>query len=225
MPVGWGAMIFGGFLLWIGSSGQGLSLVVKLLGIGLMLGGGGLAFWFGAIHPVWWKRMFGWGVMIFGGFLLWIDSAGQGVMLLVKLLGIGLMLGGGGLALWFSATHPVWWKRVLGALNATLPRLSGAFGDALSYMRLFALGLAGSSLSATFNSLGAQADDIQGIGLLFAILILLFGHTLNFGLSLMGSVIHGLRLNYIEFFNWAISEEGYLFKAFAMKKEKTSWKE
>lgn len=203
------------------------SVMMKLsifIGVLHLLIGNAGAYWCRRTSPERWSPV-GWGALILGGFLFWIGSAGQGVMLLVKLLGLGLMVGGGGLALWFGAIHPVWWKRLLGGMNATLPRLSGAFGDALSYMRLFALGLAGSSLSATFNSLGAQADAVPGIGLLFAILIVSFGHALNFGLSLMGSVIHGLRLNYIEFFNWALSEEGHLFKAFALKKEKTSWKE
>jgi V/A-type H+/Na+-transporting ATPase subunit I len=87
------------------------------------------------------------------------------------------------------------------------------------------LGLAGASLSLTFNDLAQKIDEaVPGIGMLFAILILLFGHSLNLILSMSSGVIHGLRLNFIEFFNWSVPEEGYLFRAFA-RKEKLTWKD
>jgi len=89
------------------------------------------------------------------------------------------------------------------------------FGDVLSYLRLFALGLASASLAFTFNNLSNSImEAIPGPGLLLAILILFFGHGLNLFLSVLGAVVHGLRLNYIEFNNWALSEEGFPFKAF-----------
>ena len=50
-----------------------------------------------------------------------------------------------------------------------------------------------------------------------AIAILLLGHTLNLMLGIMGGVVHGLRLNCIEFFKWSLPEEGYSFTAFAKK--------
>jgi V/A-type H+-transporting ATPase subunit I len=94
----------------------------------------------------------------------------------------------------------------------------GLFGDVLSYMRLFALGLASASLALTFNQLAGQADAaLPGLGLLVAILILLVGHGLNFALALMSGVVHGLRLNYIEFFKWGLSGEGRPFERFARK--------
>ena len=90
------------------------------------------------------------------------------------------------------------------------------FGDVLSYMRLFALGLASASLATTFNALAGEiAHGLSGIGILFAILVLLFGHTINIALGILSGVVHGLRLNYIEFFGWALAGEGQPFKAFA----------
>jgi V/A-type H+-transporting ATPase subunit I len=90
-----------------------------------------------------------------------------------------------------------------------------AFGDILSYMRLFALGLASASLAITFNELADNAySSISGGGLLIAILILLIGHVLNLALSIMSGVVHGLRLNYIEFYNWGQIEEGTEFQPF-----------
>jgi V/A-type H+-transporting ATPase subunit I len=73
-------------------------------------------------------------------------------------------------------------------------------------------------LALTFNQLATQvADALPGPGFFFSLLILLLGHALNLALSLMSGVVHGLRLNFIEFFNWGVSEEGYPFKAFIKK--------
>ena len=94
----------------------------------------------------------------------------------------------------------------------------GLFGDVLSYMRLFALGLAGASLSLTFNDLAGQLrDTTPGLGLLLAILLLIIGHTMNFGMCIMSAVIHGLRLNFMEFYKWGMPEEGEAFKKFSRK--------
>ena len=102
-----------------------------------------------------------------------------------------------------------------------LIRISNLFGDVLSYLRLFALGLSSAMLAGTFNSLAHNAWEGGGFGVLVAIVIAGLGHTLNLILSLMGGVVHGLRLNCIEFFNWSLPEEGYLFRPFA-KKAKSS---
>ncbi|MGA7965294.1 MAG: V-type ATP synthase subunit I, partial [Gammaproteobacteria bacterium] len=105
-----------------------------------------------------------------------------------------------------------------------LTGISNVFSDALSYLRLFALGLASASLAGTFNAMAGQVKEaLPGIGILFAIMIAILGHTLNFSLAVAGGFIHGLRLNFIEFFRWSISEEGHPFVAFA-RKEKESWK-
>jgi V/A-type H+-transporting ATPase subunit I len=55
------------------------------------------------------------------------------------------------------------------------------------------------------------------LGILLAILILVVGHGINVLLGIMGGVVHGLRLNCIEFFNWSLTEEGYPFRAFCKK--------
>lgn len=103
-----------------------------------------------------------------------------------------------------------------------MTRLTNAFGDVLSYLRLFALGLASASLALAFNDLSTQAGNVRGFGKLLAFLILIVGHGMNFVLSIMSGVVHGLRLNMIEFFNWGLSEEGHPFRAFA-KREVTTW--
>jgi V/A-type H+-transporting ATPase subunit I len=106
--------------------------------------------------------------------------------------------------------------RIMDGLTG-LTGLSGLFGDVLSYLRLFALGLSSAKLSETFNGLGASAWDEAGFGVIAAIGIVILGHTLNLLLSIMSGVVHGLRLNCIEFFKWSLPEEGHLFTAFAKK--------
>jgi V/A-type H+-transporting ATPase subunit I len=166
----------------------------------------------------------GWIAILAGGALLWLTSSATGAWSTLKYLGILLMIGGAVGVLWFTTVDQIWWKRLLGGLQG-VTKLTSAFGDTLSYLRLFALGLAGASLSMTFNDLGAKIDEaIPGIGMFFAIIIIVFGHSLNLILSISSGVIHGLRLNFIEFFNWSLPEEGYLFRAFA-RKEKVVWKE
>ena len=113
-------------------------------------------------------------------------------------------------------------KRVLAGFSA-LTGLSSAFGDVLSYLRLFALGLASGALAAAFNGMaGDVREAVPGVGFLFAILVLLIGHSLNFVLSLSSGFIHGLRLNVIEFFKWGVKDEGTPYRPFA-RKEGAPW--
>jgi len=164
-----------------------------------------------------------WVFIFLGGVALWqADMQGDSLVFLQP-YGIGaLVVGLIGVVLFNSPEGPLW-KRVLKGLGG-LTGISTAFGDALSYLRLFALGLASAALASTFNSMAGQVKEaLPGIGLLFALLIALLGHSLNFALGLSSGFIHGLRLNFIEFFRWSISEEGQPFNAFA-RKEKETWK-
>ncbi len=123
----------------------------------------------------------------------------------------------------FTAETSGWGlKRLLSGLLA-LTNVTKLFGDVLSYLRLFALGLASASLAVTFNQLAVDvAVALPGIGLLLKVLILLTGHLLNFVLTVISGVIHGLRLNLIEFYNWSLADEGYAFQPFA-KREVLPW--
>ena len=108
-------------------------------------------------------------------------------------------------------------QRLLRGVLALLS-LSQLFGDVLSYMRLFALGLASASLALTFNQLAGQVAAAEGgLALLGGGLILLLGHLVNIGLGVMSGVVHGLRLNFIEFYNWGEPGEGYAFQPFQLK--------
>lgn len=88
------------------------------------------------------------------------------------------------------------------------------FSDILSYIRLFALGLSGALLAQTFNNLAGQVLDLGVAGYIFAPLIAIFGHLLNIALCLMGGVIHGLRLNFLEWYRWCFDGSGRKFVPF-----------
>ena len=77
---------------------------------------------------------------------------------------------------------------------------TGLLGDVLSYLRLYALGLAGAKLGEAFNAIGVQALGDGGAGWIAFILIVVVGHTLNVAMCVLGAFVHPLRLNFLEFF-------------------------
>ena len=107
--------------------------------------------------------------------------------------------------------------RVFKGISA-LTGLSSLFGDVMSYLRLFALGLASASLAVAFNDMARDLSNaVPGIGFLFGLLVLLLGHAMNFALSFASGFIHGLRLNVIEFFKWGVKDEGHAYRPFERK--------
>lgn len=155
----------------------------------------------------------GWATALIGGAAAFLGF---------KTIGFVLMAAGLSAVVLFTSIEKPFWKRLLKGLMG-LTRITGMFGDVLSYLRLFALGLASASLAAVFNDLAKQIyHEMSGFKIFLAVLILLVGHGINFVLALMSGFIHGLRLNFIEFFNWGLPEEGTPFKAFS-KKEMSKW--
>lgn len=87
-----------------------------------------------------------------------------------------------------------------GGLWETYNTATGLLGDVLSYLRLYALGLAGSMLGVAFNSMALMVLGDGGIGWVFFVLIALVGHVLNLAMAVLGAFVHPLRLNFLEFF-------------------------
>ena len=79
---------------------------------------------------------------------------------------------------------------------------TGILGDVLSYIRLYALGLAGGMLGQAFNILADMIvkDGFSAINWLPFLLIILFGHILNIAMSSLGAFVHPLRLTFVEYF-------------------------
>ena len=87
--------------------------------------------------------------------------------------------------------------------------ITGFFGDLLSYIRLFALGLAGSILGFVVNDI---ALSILGshpiIGPIFFVVMLIVGHGLNIFIASLGAFVHPMRLTFVEFYKNAGFEGG-----------------
>lgn len=99
---------------------------------------------------------------------------------------------------------------------------TGLLGDVLSYIRLYAIGLAGGMLGGAFNDLGLMVlGDGSNIVLWIPfILILLFGHLLNIAMSALGAFVHPLRLSFVEYFkNVGYEGKGEKYNPFAKKAE------
>ena len=84
---------------------------------------------------------------------------------------------------------------------------TGILGDLLSYIRLFALALAGGLLGNAFNQIAFMVLPKNGEEVKYAspmiiatVLILVIGHGLNFGLGMLGAFVHPLRLTFVEFY-------------------------
>ena len=75
----------------------------------------------------------------------------------------------------------------------------GCLSDLISYIRLFAIGLATREVAVAFNNMAADTgfSDIKSI--VTAVFILMFGHTINILLGAMSVLVHGIRLNLLEF--------------------------
>lgn len=87
-----------------------------------------------------------------------------------------------------------------GLLSLPLTFLDGvsAFSDIISYIRLFAVGLATVEIARSFNRMAS--DTAEGLaGLILAVLILLVGHSLNIAMSGLSVIVHGVRLKMLEF--------------------------
>jgi V/A-type H+-transporting ATPase subunit I len=103
---------------------------------------------------------------------------------------------------------------------------TGLMGDLLSYLRLYALGLAGGMLGGVFNTLGMQLRDTLG-DFLFGIpgwicfgLIFVAGHGLNIALSCLSGYVHSIRLTFVEYFkNSGYDGKGVEYKPFSSKKK------
>ena len=117
-----------------------------------------------------------------------------------------------------SPGKPIWMNFGSG-LWASYNTATGLVGDLLSYIRLFALGLTGGILGGVFNDLALQmSGSIPVLKQLIMILILLFGHGLNIALCALGSVVHPLRLTFVEFYkNAGFAGGGRAYQAFKIE--------
>ena len=93
---------------------------------------------------------------------------------------------------------------------------TGILGDTLSYIRLYALGLAGGMLGGAFNNLaGMVLGENPTWQWLPFVLIIIIGHALNLAMSALGAFVHPLRLSFVEYFkNSGYQGSGKLYQPF-----------
>jgi V/A-type H+-transporting ATPase subunit I len=98
--------------------------------------------------------------------------------------------------------------------------IANVFSDIMSYIRLWAVGLAGAAIASTVN---AMAGPMLGhlIMFVFGVALIVFGHGLNLVLNALSVLVHGVRLNTLEFsghvgLTWA----GFPYKPFSENKNK-----
>ena len=98
---------------------------------------------------------------------------------------------------------------------------TGILGDVLSYLRLFALGLAGGMLGQAFNNLALSVKGDAFMTWVPFVLILLAGHLINILLSSLGAFVHPMRLTFMEYFkNAGYEGKGSAYNPLTTNKEK-----
>jgi V/A-type H+-transporting ATPase subunit I len=151
---------------------------------------------------------FGWIMFIIGGYLYfpslleadsivhylnWIDAN------IARVVGLQLFCTGLGIAVVTALIQDK-----LAGVGEILKSIQ-IFADILSYLRLYALGVASMIMASTFNELGEM------IGLAFGVFIVIIGHGINIVIGIMGGIIHGLRLNFLEWYHYCFEGGGKAF--------------
>jgi V/A-type H+-transporting ATPase subunit I len=172
----------------------------------------------------------GWLVMMIGLYFLVLF-----MLLKIKLPAFTMYLIGGGLGAYFVFANQTGGNVFLNIgksfanILPTFLNVVGSFADIISYIRLFAVGLAGSSIAQSFNSMSGLEKILEGnfsvgqfsIKIFGALLILILGHGLNMMMNVLSVIVHGIRLNLLEYAGNHLGMEwsGYSYKPFVLKQE------
>ncbi len=97
--------------------------------------------------------------------------------------------------------------------------LIGCLGDILSYVRLFALGLATVAMAIAINTMAEMAGEIPVIGFFAALVIAAAGHLGNVAINALSAFIHTVRLQFVEFFTKFYQGGGRSFRPFSYETE------
>jgi V/A-type H+-transporting ATPase subunit I len=133
---------------------------------------------------------------------------------------IWLFVGGAVLVALFSQTSGGFFKGMLASIGNLPLSIINGFSDIISYIRLYAVGLATVLMAESFNEM-AIGDGVttvaSGIG---AVIILILGHGLNMILAVMAVIVHGVRLNMLEYAGHAgVEFSGSEYKPFHIKNQ------
>jgi V/A-type H+-transporting ATPase subunit I len=120
--------------------------------------------------------------------------------------GLYLIIGGVTLAVILGIVK----HKLLGVLE--IMTVIQIFADAMSYLRLYALGLAGAMVTSIINEFAGALPFVLGA------VLFLVGHLTNMALGIMGGIIHGLRLNFLEWYHYSFEGGGKVFNPLRLLK-------
>lgn len=158
----------------------------------------------------------GWLIIILGGLFYTVftklNAPPNNAVFLYTIFSVG-----GFLILFFSDPKVNVFARLGKGIWDVYSMITGIFGDLLSYIRLFALGLSSAILGFVINDIGLQIMGSSKIlGPVFFVIFLILGHTLNILISSLGSFVHPMRLTFVEFYkNAGFKGGGQPYKPFA----------
>ncbi|MBK3517734.1 V-type ATP synthase subunit I [Carboxylicivirga marina] len=129
-----------------------------------------------------------------------------------------LFIGGAVLVTFFSSPGQPLFKGMLSSLGNLPLNVINGFSDVISYIRLYAVGLSTVLMASSFNdmAIGEGITTVaSGVG---AVLVLVLGHALNMTLAAMAVLVHGVRLNMLEYAGHASVEfSGSDYNPFKLK--------
>ncbi len=143
----------------------------------------------------------GWFVMVLGLYYVVLNLVLGGDRYPIPQYSLYMIFGGLALVFIFSEQEGNFIKGVLKGVANFLPKFLdsiSAFSDIISYIRLFAVGLATVEIAKSFNAMAADMGS-GVVGIIGGIIILLIGHSLNMAMAALSVVVHGVRLNMLEF--------------------------
>lgn len=147
-------------------------------------------------------RQYGWqyGIVPVGWMILLLSLLDIGLVELIAPVSTYTAYLGVGLILFFSdpkASIPVRVGKGLWELYG----ITGIFGDLLSYIRLFALGISSAILGYVVNNIGMEVSQgIPYVGPVLFVLFLVVGHAANLLIASLGAFVHPMRLTFVEFY-------------------------
>jgi V/A-type H+/Na+-transporting ATPase subunit I len=162
----------------------------------------------------------GWIIVLLGS-VMYVLLTNIGILPSNKVM-LYIILGiGGFFILFFSNPKANIFSRIGTGIWDIYSTVTGVFGDLLSYIRLFALGLSSAILGFVINDIGIQIlGSAPIIGPIFFVIFLLLGHTLNILISSLGSFVHPMRLTFVEFYkNAGFKGGGKAYRPFAKQKD------
>lgn len=160
---------------------------------------------------------FGWLIIILGSVILTVLTSTK-IIQPNKVFLYFIISSGGFFILFFSDPEINIFSRIGKGIWDIYSTVTGIFGDLLSYIRLFALGLSSAILGFVINDIALQIlGSSKIIGPVFFVIFLVLGHTLNILISSLGSFVHPMRLTFVEFYkNAGFKGGGIEYKPFSI---------